>query len=107
MTGSLIITQERGIHIITGEGRGKTSAVMGQVLSAASHGLSVCIIFFMKATHELAEYKVLSSLPRVHWAGFGRAGFLRPAIPERRTGSSPRRPWVMHMMPLNQGSGTL
>jgi cob(I)alamin adenosyltransferase len=68
---------EKKVYVLTGDGRGKTSAAMGQVLLAASHKLKTCVVFFMKAEHELGEYKALSSLPGVHRASFGRAGFLR------------------------------
>lgn len=77
MSDELALSFKKGVNILAGEGRGKTSAAMGRVLTAASHGLSVCVIFFLKSTHELAEYKILSSLPRVHWVSFGRAGFMR------------------------------
>jgi cob(I)alamin adenosyltransferase len=65
------------VYVLAGDGRGKTSAAMGQVLFAASHKMKTCVVFFMKAEHELGEYKALSSLPDVHRASFGRAGVLR------------------------------
>ena len=68
---------EKKVYVLTGDGRGKTSAALGQVLLAASHKMKICVVFFMKAEHEFGEYKALCSLPNVRWASFGRAEVLR------------------------------
>lgn len=68
---------ENKVYVLTGDGRGKTSAALGQVLLAASHKMKTCVIFFMKAEHQLGEYKTLCSLPNVQWTSFGRPKVLR------------------------------
>ncbi|PKH44642.1 cob(I)alamin adenosyltransferase, partial [Dehalococcoides mccartyi] len=56
---------EKGlISIFTGEGKGKTSAAVGNSVRAAGHGLRVCLIFFAKGKRfDHGEFKILSSLP--------------------------------------------
>jgi len=41
--------QRKGlIVVITGDGKGKTTASLGMALRASGHGMKVCIIQFMK-----------------------------------------------------------
>jgi len=67
------------VQIFTGNGRGKTSAALGTVMRASGYGLKTYIIFFLKGRHDLGEYKVLSQLPNVDWAIFGRNDFFGPS----------------------------
>jgi cob(I)alamin adenosyltransferase len=68
---------QKKVYVLTGDGRGKTSAALGQVLLGASHNMKTCVILFMKAEHQLGEYKTLCSLSNVHWVSFGRPKVLR------------------------------
>jgi cob(I)alamin adenosyltransferase len=63
------------IMVFHGDGRGKTSAAMGEVLFAVSSGQRVCVVFFMKGKRRGAEYKSLEDL-QIEYEVFGRSGFL-------------------------------
>ncbi|XUX00136.1 MAG: cob(I)yrinic acid a,c-diamide adenosyltransferase [Dehalogenimonas sp.] len=63
------------IRAFYGDGRGKTSAAMGEALLATSAGLKACAVFFMKGPRKGAEYQSLTDLG-VPFAIFGRSGFL-------------------------------
>ncbi|MFC1899662.1 cob(I)yrinic acid a,c-diamide adenosyltransferase [Chloroflexota bacterium] len=66
------------VQIFTGEGKGKTTAAMGEVVRAVGHGRSVYIVFFMKGGDPSGEQSVLSKLPNVTIACFGTPGFVNP-----------------------------
>ncbi len=59
------------VQIITGEGKGKTSAALGSVVRAVGHGLRVAVIVFMKGDYPYGEWSVLSGLPNVKIFRFG------------------------------------
>ena len=65
------------VQIFAGDGRGKTSAAVGTAIRAAGYGLKVFVVFFMKASQSLGEYKVLTDLPNVKWEAYGRPSFLK------------------------------
>lgn len=58
------------VHVITGDGKGKTTASLGLALRAAGNGLRVYIIQFLKSgfTGELASFK---KLPNIEIMQFG------------------------------------
>ncbi len=71
---------QRGcVEILTGEGKGKTTAALGTVLRALGHGLRVCIVVFMKGDYPYGEWQTLSQLPNVRVALFGFKDFTDPA----------------------------
>lgn len=43
------------VILFTGDGKGKTTAALGQAVRAAGHGLKVCIIQFIKGKWETGE----------------------------------------------------
>ncbi|XUX00054.1 MAG: cob(I)yrinic acid a,c-diamide adenosyltransferase [Dehalogenimonas sp.] len=63
------------IRVFYGDGRGKTSAAMGEVLLVVNRGLKPCVVFFMKGPRKGAEYQSLKDLG-VPFEIFGRSGFL-------------------------------
>lgn len=67
---------ERGImQIYTGNGKGKTTAAFGLALRAASYGLNIAIIQFMKVPQECSEAVMLQKLApqvEVYTNGTGR-----------------------------------
>jgi cob(I)alamin adenosyltransferase len=64
------------IQIYTGNGKGKTTAALGQALRAAGHGLKTFIGQFLKGSEygELSAVKNLSPLITIEQ--FGRKGFV-------------------------------
>lgn len=59
--------------VYTGDGKGKTSACVGQAVRAAGRGLPVAFVQFMKADVQAGEQKVLAGLQGVvlHIGGCG------------------------------------
>ena len=64
------------IVLITGEGKGKTTAALGMALRAAGHGLRVCVVQFIKRRGDTGEARALAGMPGVelHLCG---AGFVK------------------------------
>jgi cob(I)alamin adenosyltransferase len=60
------------IQVYTGNGKGKTTAALGLAVRAAGHGLTVCIIQFMKGWidyGELAGVRMLHPYVEIYQAG--------------------------------------
>lgn len=47
------------VLVFTGDGKGKTTAALGQVMRAAGHGLKTAIVFFMKGDYTYGEFSAL------------------------------------------------
>ena len=66
---------EKGLVIVnTGDGKGKTTAALGQALRAAGHGMKVCFIQFIKGNWrygELEAVKRFESIIDFHVMGKG------------------------------------
>lgn len=67
------------ILIFTGDGKGKTTAAMGMVLRASSHGMKIKVVQFLKSDTGSGEVAALQNLPGVD---FVRRGF--GFVPKRR-----------------------
>ncbi|MCK5803723.1 MAG: cob(I)yrinic acid a,c-diamide adenosyltransferase [Lentisphaeria bacterium] len=65
------------ILVFTGDGKGKTTAVMGMALRAAGHGLRVRVLQFVKRPPGSGEAASLQALPTVCISQCGR-GFIPP-----------------------------
>jgi cob(I)alamin adenosyltransferase len=67
--------QNKGLFIIfTGNGKGKTTAAIGQALRMAGHKMRVCIIQFIKSKKNTGEAKALAALSEtveMHTIGSG------------------------------------
>ncbi len=66
------------VQVLTGNGRGKTTAALGTVLRAVGQDFRVHIIHFMKGTYPYGEQKALQHLPNVTVSRFGKLDFVDP-----------------------------
>ena len=67
--------ERRGLTILyTGNGKGKTTASMGQAMRAVGQGLNVCVIQFIKGTWLTGEAKACATLGLVEFHSMG-SGF--------------------------------
>ena len=64
------------VHVITGPGKGKTTAAFGLAMRAAGHGLRVCIIQFMKTGEVTGEVLAAEQLRNIRVAQFGTGRFV-------------------------------
>lgn len=64
------------VHVITGPGKGKTTAAFGLALRAAGHGLKVCIVQFMKTGETTGEVIAVRDIEGIKVAQFGTGKFL-------------------------------
>ena len=66
-------TRKNRTVLITGEGKGKTTAALGLALRAVGHGLRVCIVQFVKHCGDTGEARALAGLSGVelHLCGEG------------------------------------
>lgn len=77
------MAEARGLVLVyTGDGKGKTTAAMGQAVRAVGAGLRVIMIQFIKGRWRVAEIEGLRHLPGFELRRLG-LGF---TIPERRIG---------------------
>ena len=68
------MNRQTRIVLVTGEGKGKTTAAMGMVLRAVGHGMRVLVAQWVKA-RPTGEIAALRGVPNVEFVQFGR-GFL-------------------------------
>lgn len=66
------------VQIFTGDGKGKTSAALGEIIRALGQGLRVYIVHFMKGYYSYGERGILSKLPNIKMASFGEKEFVDP-----------------------------
>lgn len=72
----------RGLTILyTGNGKGKTTAAMGQVMRAAGQGLTVCVIQFIKGSWVTGEAKACQDMAGVEFHAMG-TGFTWKESPQ-------------------------
>lgn len=66
------------VHVITGPGKGKTTAAFGLAMRAAGHGIRVCIVQFMKTGETTGEAVAAKHIPGIELAQFGTGKFVDP-----------------------------
>jgi cob(I)alamin adenosyltransferase len=67
--------------LLTGDGKGKTTSALGMALRAEGHGMSVCIIEFIKADANIGEAYALAQHPRIEFIQTGLGFLPKPAHP--------------------------
>lgn len=71
------------LHVVTGPGKGKTSAAFGMALRAAGHGLRVCVIQFMKTGETTGEVIAARMIKGIEVAQFGTGSFIGSSGPSK------------------------
>ncbi len=71
------------IQVYTGDGKGKTTAALGQALRAVGHGLKVLVIQFMKGNIQYGELESAKRLsPHLTIRQMGRETFVSKTNPD-------------------------
>ena len=95
--------QNKGLFIIfTGNGKGKTTAAIGQALRMAGHKMRVCIIQFIKSLKNTGEAKALSELTdtiELHVIG---SGFTWKS-PKAEVAAAARVGWILARGKIDSG----
>ena len=73
------------IQVYTGDGKGKTTAALGQALRAMGHDLTVYVVQFMKGDIKYGELEMAHRLaPQLTVRQMGRPTFVNKANPDAR-----------------------
>jgi cob(I)alamin adenosyltransferase len=75
----VIQTMRQGmVQIFTGDGKGKTTAALGEALRALGHGLKVFVTVFMKGDYPYGEWEAMRTFPNATIMRFGFREFTDP-----------------------------
>jgi len=66
------------VHVVTGPGKGKTTAAFGLALRAAGHGYRVCVVQFMKSGSTTGEVLGVKSIREIKVYQYGTGRFADP-----------------------------
>jgi cob(I)alamin adenosyltransferase len=66
------------VQIYTGDGKGKTTAAIGNVIRALGHGMKTYVAVFMKGDYPYGEWDYLDKLPNIKIERFGFRKFCDP-----------------------------
>ena len=69
------------IHVISGDGKGKTTSSLGLALRAAGHGFKTLIIQFMKKGWDYGELKAVEHISNIQIIQFGTPEFVNKEEP--------------------------
>jgi len=69
------------IHVISGDGKGKTTSSLGLALRAAGHGFKTLMIQFMKKGWDYGELKAVELLPNIQIIQYGTPDFVDKTQP--------------------------
>ncbi|GFM35336.1 cob(I)yrinic acid a,c-diamide adenosyltransferase [Desulfovibrio psychrotolerans] len=87
------------ILVYTGNGKGKTSASVGQTIRALGQGFVVAFGQFMKRADQAGEQKILSSLLKERFHAEGKGFLTRPdQFAEHREASLQLLLWATHQL---------
>ncbi|MBU0729835.1 MAG: cob(I)yrinic acid a,c-diamide adenosyltransferase [Proteobacteria bacterium] len=79
--------------IYTGNGKGKTTAALGQAIRAAGHDQKICIVQFIKGPWETGEAKALTCFPECIELHSKGEGFTWEAKDKKQLIESARLAW--------------
>ncbi len=66
------------VQVLTGNGRGKTTAALGTVVRALGQGFRVHVVHFMKGTYPYGEQVTMARLENLTVSRFGKLDFVDP-----------------------------
>jgi cob(I)alamin adenosyltransferase len=69
------------IHVITGDGKGKTTSALGIALRAAGHNFKTLMIQFMKKGWDYGELHAVRSIPNIQIVQYGTPDFVDKTNP--------------------------
>lgn len=69
------------VHVITGPGKGKTTAAFGLAMRAAGHGYRICVVQFMKTGETTGEVIAARRIEEMEVLQFGTGRFIRSEGP--------------------------
>jgi len=92
------------ILLYTGNGKGKTTAALGQVLRAAGHGFKVAIIQFIKNMENTGEIKAAKKIFADHLEIFPMgSGFTWDAKDQDELRQAAEKGWALAKEKINSG----
>lgn len=71
------------IHVISGNGKGKTTSALGLALRAAGHGFRTLIIQLMKKGWDYGELKAIDQIPQITIIQYGTPEFVDKKNPRK------------------------
>lgn len=85
--------EDRGLLLVlTGHGKGKSSAAFGMVARALGHGLQVGVVQFIKSREDTGEVRFFEPHPQVQWHVLGK-GFSRRSQDPARDPQAAQAAW--------------
>jgi len=69
------------IQVFTGDGKGKTTAALGEALRACGHNYKVLILQFMKGDIKYGEVNIAKAVPNLELKQFGLPTFVKKGDP--------------------------
>ncbi len=69
------------IQVFTGDGKGKTTAALGEALRACGHGFKVLVVQFMKGDIKYGEITIAPNVPNLEIRQFGLPTFVKKGEP--------------------------
>jgi len=69
------------IQVFTGDGKGKTTAALGEALRACGHNFKVLVVQFMKGQIKYGEVTITPKVPNLELKQFGLPTFVKKGDP--------------------------
>ncbi|MCK4576300.1 cob(I)yrinic acid a,c-diamide adenosyltransferase [candidate division WOR-3 bacterium] len=69
------------IQVFTGDGKGKTTAALGEALRACGHNFKVLVVQFMKGDIKYGEVNIAPKVPNLELKQFGLPTFVKKGEP--------------------------